>query len=130
MDRFSLKKSPEWKVRVGSSLAPNWPTGRAANGNEGITELVKEIRGSIGYVEFMYALQNRLGFGRVRNRNGEFVGASLESIAVSVSRSLQASNGFKISIADNRVKVLTRFLRSPGLWFPLILPTTPSATPS
>jgi phosphate transport system substrate-binding protein len=82
------------------SLTPKWPIGSAADRNEGVAALVKEIGGSIGYVEFIYALQHHLGFGRVRNRNGEFVAASLESIAVAASRSVETSDDFKISIVD------------------------------
>ena len=62
--------------------------------------MVKEQSGSIGYVEFIYALQNHLSYGRVRNRNGEFVPASLESIAAAVSHSTKISRDFKVSIVD------------------------------
>ena len=82
---YLSKTNPEWQAKAGASLAPNWPVGRAANGNDGVAKLVKELGGSIGYVEFIYALQNRLSFGKVRNRNGEFVGASLESIEAAMS---------------------------------------------
>jgi phosphate transport system substrate-binding protein len=74
--------------------------GRAASGNEGVAQLVKELGGSIGYVEFIYALQNHLSFGKVRNRAGEFVGASLESLAVAASRSAGIGDDFKVSIVD------------------------------
>jgi phosphate transport system substrate-binding protein len=97
---YLSKTSPEWKTQVGSSLAPKWPIGRAANGNDGVAKLVKELGGSIGYVEFVYALQNQLSFGKVRNRDGEFVGASLESIAVPANRSVEIGDDFKISIVD------------------------------
>ena len=83
---YLSKISPEWKAQVGTSLAPKWPVGREANGNDGVSKLVKEQGGSIGYVEFIYALQNHLSYGRVRNRNGEFVIASLESIAIHLRR--------------------------------------------
>lgn len=97
---YLSKTSPEWKAQVGSSLAPKWPVGRAANGNEGVAQLVKELGGSIGYVEFIYALQDHLSFGRVRNRAGEFVAASLESIAVAASRSAAIADDFKVSVVD------------------------------
>jgi phosphate transport system substrate-binding protein len=61
---------------------------------------VKEQGGSIGYVEFIYALQNHLSYGRVRNRNGEFVLANLESIAAAASHSMKISGDFKVSIVD------------------------------
>jgi phosphate transport system substrate-binding protein len=97
---YLSRTSPAWKAQVGSGLAPQWPTGRAANGNDGVAGLVKELGGSIGYVEFIYALQNHLSFGKVRNRNGEFVAASLESIAVAVSQSVEIGDDFKVSIVD------------------------------
>ena len=98
---YLSKTSPEWKAQVGSSLAPKWPIGRAANGNDGVAQLVKELSGSIGYVEFIYALQNHLSYGKVRNRDGEFVAASLESIAVAARRSVEIGDDFKVSIVDS-----------------------------
>ncbi|HZD46126.1 MAG TPA: phosphate ABC transporter substrate-binding protein PstS [Acidobacteriaceae bacterium] len=97
---FLSKTNPEWKAKVGTSLTPKWPLGREANGNDGVSRLVKEQSGSIGYVEFIYALQNHLSYGRVRNRNGEFVPASLETIAAAASHSLKLDRDFKISIVD------------------------------
>jgi phosphate transport system substrate-binding protein len=97
---YLSKTSPEWKAQVGSSLAPKWPIGKAANGNDGVAQLVKELEGSIGYVEFIYALQNHLNFGKVRDRNGEFVAASLESLAMAASRSVEIGDDFKVSIVD------------------------------
>jgi phosphate transport system substrate-binding protein len=97
---YLSKTSPEWKAQVGTSLAPKWPLGREANGNDGVSKLVKEQGGSIGYVEFIYALQNHLNYGRVRNRNGDFVSASLESIAAAVSHSTKISQDFKVSLVD------------------------------
>ena len=92
---YLSKTSPEWKAEVGTSLTPKWPVGREANGNDGVSKLVKEQAGSIGYVEFIYALQNHLSYGRVRNRNGEFVSASLESIAAAVSHSTNSRSGLQ-----------------------------------
>jgi len=97
---YLSKTSPEWKAQVGMSLTPKWPTGLGANGNDGVSKLVKEQAGSIGYVEFIYALQNHLSYGRVRNRNGEFVSASLESIAAAVSHAAKIGQDFKVSLVD------------------------------
>jgi phosphate ABC transporter phosphate-binding protein len=97
---YLSKTSPEWKAQVGTSLADNWPVGLGANGNDGVSKLVKEQAGSIGYVEFIYALQNHLSYGRVRNRDGKFVSASLESIAAAASHSMKISQDFKVSIVD------------------------------
>jgi phosphate transport system substrate-binding protein len=97
---YLSKTSPEWKAEVGSSLVPKWPTGRAATGNDGVAKLVKELGGSIGYVEFIYALQNHLSYGRVRNRNGDFVEANLESIEAAVGYASQIGDDFKATIVD------------------------------
>jgi phosphate transport system substrate-binding protein len=97
---YLSKTSPEWKAEVGAGLAPRWPRGRAADGNEGVAKLVKELGGSIGYVEYIYALQNHLSFGSVHNRNGEFVGASLESMAVAARHSVEISDDFKVSTVN------------------------------
>jgi phosphate ABC transporter phosphate-binding protein len=97
---YLSKISPEWKAQVGTSLAPKWPVGLEANGNDGVSKLVKERAGAIGYVEFIYALQNHLTYGRVRNRDGRFVSANLESVAAAASRSMKISQDFKVSIVD------------------------------
>lgn len=98
---YLSKVSPEWKTQVGSGLTPQWPIGRAANGNDGVAKLVKEIGGSIGYVEFIYALQNPLSFGKVRNRNREYVAASLESMAAAASQSNDIGEDLKVSIVNS-----------------------------
>jgi phosphate transport system substrate-binding protein len=97
---FLSQTVPEWKAQIGSGLAPQWPIGRAANGNEGVAGLVKEIGGSIGYVEYIYALQNHLAFGAVRNQAGRFVAASLESLEVAVQHAAPIHDDFKISIVN------------------------------
>jgi phosphate transport system substrate-binding protein len=97
---YLSKTSPEWKAGAGTSLTPRWPVGRAATGNDGVAKMVKELGGTIGYVEFIYALQNHLGYGRVKDRNGEFVEASLESIAAAVSHSPELRDDFRASIVD------------------------------
>jgi phosphate transport system substrate-binding protein len=97
---YLSKFNSEWKARVGTSLSPEWPVGRGANGNDGVSKLVKEQSGSIGYVEFIYALQNHLSYGKVRNRNGDFVAASLESIAAAANDTMKISRDFKVSLVD------------------------------
>jgi phosphate transport system substrate-binding protein len=97
---YLSKTSPEWKKEIGASLAPRWPTGRAAAGNDGVAKLVKELGGSIGYVEFIYALQNHLSYGSVRNRSGVFVSAGLESIGAAVGRIAEFGEDLRPSLAD------------------------------
>jgi phosphate transport system substrate-binding protein len=97
---YLSRTNPQWKAQVGTSQAPKWPVGRDATGNDGVSSLVKEQTGSIGYVEFIYALKNHLTYGKVRNRDGKFVAASLESIGAAVSQSLNIRDDFKVSIVD------------------------------
>lgn len=97
---YLSQTNPEWKMRVGASFEPKWPVGRAAAGNAGVAAEVKERGGSIGYVEFIYALQNHLNFAKVRNRNGEYVEASLESIGAAVSHLMEISDDLKVSVVD------------------------------
>jgi phosphate transport system substrate-binding protein len=97
---YLSKTSPEWKAQVGTSIAPKWPAGIAGTGNDGVAALVKDHPGSIGYVEFIYALQNHMSYGRVRNQAGKFVSASLESISAAVSHYGKAPRNFKASLVD------------------------------
>jgi phosphate transport system substrate-binding protein len=97
---YLSKTSPEWKSQVGTSIDPKWPAGIAGPGNDGVAALVKEHAGSIGYVEFIYALQNQMSYGRVRNQAGKFVSASLESISAAVSHYGKAPRNFKESLVD------------------------------
>lgn len=92
--------SPDWKTQIGASSQPKWPVGRGANGNEGVATLVKELGGSIGYVEFIYALKNHLSYARVQNQAGEFVAADLQSIAAAATNSTALDENFKGSIVD------------------------------
>jgi len=95
------KVSPDWKKAVGIATSVNWPTGVGGKGNEGVAGLVKQMPGSIGYVELIYALQNKIDFGSVQNAAGEFVRASLDS----VTRAAAATKGkmppdFRVSITN------------------------------
>ncbi len=67
------KVSPEWKQKVGTAKAVSWPAGVGGKGNEGVASYVKRIKGSIGYVEYAYALQNRMTYTLLKNRAGNFV---------------------------------------------------------
>ncbi len=76
---YLSKACPEWKKKVGYGKAVNWPTGIGAKGNEGVANYLRRVRGGIGYVEFAYALENRLKVAIVQNRDGNFVKPSIES---------------------------------------------------
>ena len=77
---YLSKVSPEWKSKAGFANAVNWPGGLGASGNAGVAGAVKNTPGAIGYVELIYAIQNKLGYGSVQNAKGKFVEANLESV--------------------------------------------------
>lgn len=76
---YLSKVSPEWQAKVGEGTAVNWPTGVGGKGNEGVASYVQRIEGAIGYVEYAYALQNKMTYAQVRNRDGRFVSPSTAS---------------------------------------------------
>jgi phosphate transport system substrate-binding protein len=96
---YLSKVSPAWKDRMGKSTSLNWQVGLGGKGCEGVAGTVKQTEGSIGYVELIYALQNKMGFGAVQNASGQFVKASLDS--VTAAGSFQEMPGdFRISITN------------------------------
>src|SRR6266850_7393038 len=70
---YLSKVSPEWKDKVGEGTSVNWPAGVGGKGNEGVASYVQRIAGSIGYVEYAYAKQNKLAYALMQNRDGQFV---------------------------------------------------------
>jgi phosphate transport system substrate-binding protein len=98
---FLAKSSPEWKQKVGVATSVNWPTGVGGKGNEGVAGLVKQTPGSIGYVELIYALQNKIPFGAVKNAAGEYVKASLDTVtAAAAATEGKMPPDFRVSIAN------------------------------
>ena len=82
---YLSKVSPEWKAAIGVGTTVRWPAGMAAESNEGVASMVAKTAGSIGYVEFIYALQSRLSYGAVRNAAGRFVQADIASLAAAAA---------------------------------------------
>jgi phosphate transport system substrate-binding protein len=98
---YLSKVSPEWKNKVGVSTSVNWPVGVGGKGNEGVTSLVRQTPGAIGYVELIYAVQNKIDFGSVQNKAGEFVKASEASVtAAAAAAAQQMPEDFRVSITD------------------------------
>ncbi len=98
---FLSKVSPAWKGKVGSATAVEWPVGLGGKGNEGVTEQVKQVEGSVGYVELIYALSNNLPYASIKNSAGTFVEPSLESVAAAAaSANLKKGTDFRVSITD------------------------------
>ena len=98
---YLSKVSPEWKSKVGANTSVNWPVGLGGKGNEGVAGLVKQTPGSIGYVELIYAVQNKMGYGAVKNSAGNFVKADFNSVseaAGGAAKNMPAD--FRVSITD------------------------------
>ena len=98
---YLSKVSPEWKSKVGASASVNWPVGMGGKGSEGVTGLVKEQPGALGYVELTYAIQNKLLYGRVKNSAGVFQKADLAAVtAAAASEARKIPADFRVSITD------------------------------
>jgi phosphate transport system substrate-binding protein len=76
---YLSKVSPDWKAKVGESTSVSWPTGIGGKGNEGVAAQVQRLKGSIGYVEYAYAKQNKMNHMQMKNKNGSFVQPSEKS---------------------------------------------------
>ncbi|MEP7355394.1 MAG: phosphate ABC transporter substrate-binding protein PstS [Acidobacteriota bacterium] len=101
---YLSKVSPEWKTKVGMGTAPNWPVGLGGKGNDGVAGLVKQTANSLGYVELIFAEQNKMGYGSVQNAAGKFLQATLAGVTAA------AAGGAKTMPADFRVSIVN----SPG----------------
>jgi len=98
---YLSKVSPEFHQKVGVATSVNWPTGVGGKGNEGVAGLVKQTPGAFGYVELIYALQNKIDFGSVQNQAGEFVRSSLESVTAAAASAASAMpEDFRVSITN------------------------------
>jgi phosphate transport system substrate-binding protein len=98
---YLSKVSPEWNSTVGKSTSVKWPVGLGGKGNEGVAGTIRQIDGSIGYVELIYAVQNNISYGVVRNKRGNFVKASLDSTtAAAASAAANMPNDYRVSITD------------------------------
>jgi phosphate transport system substrate-binding protein len=98
---YLSKVSQRWREKVGAGTAVSWPAGLGAKGNEGVTAQIKQTPNSIGYVELIYAEQNKLPYVTIKNLAGEFVRPSLDSItAAAASTAVQMPDDLRISITN------------------------------
>jgi phosphate transport system substrate-binding protein len=98
---FLSKASDAWKTRVGAGASPNWPVGLGGKGNEGVTGLVKQTPGAIGYVELIYAIQNSIPYGNVQNASGKFIKASLAGVTEAAAGAAKSMpDDFRVSITN------------------------------
>jgi phosphate transport system substrate-binding protein len=82
---YLSKISPEWKSKVGNNTSVNWPTGIGGKGNEGVSGQVKQTPGAMGYVELIYAIQNKMSYADLKNSAGEFVKPTIESVTAALA---------------------------------------------
>jgi phosphate transport system substrate-binding protein len=98
---YLAKVSPEWKKKVGVATSVDWPVGEGAKGNEGVSGRVKETPGAIGYIELIYAVQNDIKFGLVKNKEGVAIKADLKSITAAGDNALKdIPEDLRYSITD------------------------------
>jgi phosphate transport system substrate-binding protein len=94
---YLSKVSPEWQQIAGKGTSVKWPVGLGGKGNEGVAGMIRQTPGAIGYIELIYAVQNKIPYGLVKNSSGQFIKASLESVTA-------AAAGVKMP-ADYRVSI-------------------------
>jgi phosphate transport system substrate-binding protein len=97
---YLSKVSSDWQSTVGSNTSVKWPVGLGGKGNEGVSGLVRQTEGALGYVELIYALQNNIPFGVVQNAAGNFVKASLQSTTAAAAAAKFSPGDFRVSITN------------------------------
>jgi phosphate transport system substrate-binding protein len=98
---YLAKVSPDWKKTVGVATSVNWPVGVGGKGNEGVAGLVKQTPGAFGYVELIYALQNKIPYGSVQNAAGEYVRATTETVSNAAASAVKSMpKDFRVSITN------------------------------
>jgi phosphate transport system substrate-binding protein len=96
---YLSKVSKEWESTVGKGPSPKWPVGLGGKGNEGVAGQLRQLEGSIGYVELIYAVENKITYGSVKNAAGNFVKASLDGVTEGASSAVMPAD-FRVSITN------------------------------
>ena len=98
---YLSKVSDEWKNKVGKGTSVNWPTGLGGKGNEGVAGLIKQTPNAFGYVELIYAIQNKMPYGKVKNSSGQFIKADLAGVTAAAAGAAKSMpDDFRVSITD------------------------------
>ena len=97
---YLSKVSKEWEGGPGRGASPSWPVGVGGKGNEGVAGLVRQLPGAIGYVELIYALQNKISFGEVKNAAGNWVRASIEGVTAAAANVKEIPADYRVSITN------------------------------
>ena len=96
---YLSKVSPEWKSKAGSNTSVSWPTGIGGKGNEGVSGQVKQTPGALGYVELIYAIQNKMPYADIKNSAGEFVKATIDSVTAALGTA-EVPDDFRFSMTN------------------------------
>src|SRR5438270_7760568 len=96
---YLSKVSAEWKQKAGNNTSVNWPTGIGGKGNEGVSGQVKQTPGTVGYVELIYAIQNKMPYAEVKNAAGQFVKPTIESVTAALAVA-DIPDDFRFSMTD------------------------------
>jgi phosphate transport system substrate-binding protein len=97
---YLSKVSADWKNGPGKGTSVKWPVGLGGKGNEGVAGMIRQMEGSIGYVELIYALQNKITYGSMKNPAGDFVKANLESVTTAAASVKNMPADFRVSITN------------------------------
>ncbi len=97
---YLSKVSKDWANTVGKGTSVKWPIGMGGKGNEGVAGQVRQLQGSIGYVELIYAVQNKISYGSVKNAAGDFVKASLDGVTEAAASVKNMPADFRVSITN------------------------------
>ncbi len=98
---YLSKVSPDWKTKVGTGASINWPVGLGGKGSEGVSGLIKQTPGAVGYVELIYAVQTKIDYGSVKNSSGAFIKADFNSVSAAAAGAAKSMpDDFRVSITD------------------------------
>jgi len=97
---YLAKVSPEWKQKVGANTSVNWPTGQGGAKNDGVTAIVKQTPGAIGYVELIFAVTNKLQYANIKNAAGKFVAPDFNSVTAAAAGVKDMPADFRVSITN------------------------------
>jgi phosphate transport system substrate-binding protein len=96
---YLSKVSPDWKQKVGTNTSVNWPAGLGGKGNEGVAGQIKQTPGALGYVELIYAIQNKMPYADIKNSAGTFVKPTIESVTAAMATA-QIPDDFRFSMTN------------------------------
>ena len=97
---YLSKVSSEWQNGSGKGTSVKWPVGLGGKGNEGVAGMIRQMQGGIGYIELIYAVQNKIDYGSVKNAAGVFVKASLDSVTAAAASAKSMPADFRVSITN------------------------------